>query len=135
MKSKYSILFILIAIVAVFLFWPSLLGAHYNGLISCPIFSTGGMEGCANIAHANILISHISDFKILLSCIFAVGALFFILKIFRGYAKGIIDSVDAKSSNKNSQYIKLVGLIADSFKADYLLASGLRKGILNTKVF
>lgn len=132
--KKINIIFIIFIVLTIFSFWPNLISAHYSGLISCPILS-GGMAGCADIAHASMLISHISDFKILLSCIFAVGALFFILKFFRGYARGIIDSIDAKSSNKNSQCIKLVGLIADSFKADYLLASGLRKGILNTKVF
>lgn len=134
MKSEYLILCILIAIIAVFSFWPGLLDAHYNGLVSCPIFSIG-MEGCANIAHANILISHISDFKILLSCILTVGVLFLVLKILRRYAGVIIYLVDIKYSNKNSQYVKLLSLIADNFKTESLLFSGFKRGILNTKVF
>lgn len=134
MKLRYLVLITLIAVFAVFSFWPFLLGAHYNGLVSCPIFSTG-MAGCADITHANILISHILDFKIMFSCIFAVGVLFFILKIFRGYEGGMINLVDTKYSNKNSQYIKLYNSISDDFKADYLLFGGFRRGILNTKVF
>src|SRR3989344_717622 len=79
MKLKILILIIFFVLLITLAFWPSIIGAHYNGIISCPVLS-GNMAGCANIAeHINLVISHISSLKGILSFILASELLVLII--------------------------------------------------------
>jgi len=132
--AKFNIIFIIFIVLMIFSFWPNLIGAHYSGAISCPILS-GSMAGCANIAeHINFVISSISDFKGILNfvLVFDIFALFvFIASLF---GDNFILLPKAKK-NYFSFLIKFLNLAANSAKSGNLLFLGLKRGILNTKVF
>ena len=93
------------------------------------------MAGCANIAeHINFVISSISDFKGILNfvLVFDIFALFvFIASLF---GDNFILLPKAKK-NYFSFLIKFLNLAANSAKSGNLLFLGLKRGILNTKVF
>jgi len=132
--AKFNIIFIIFIVLTIFSFWPNLIGAHYSGAISCPILS-GSMAGCANIAeHINFVISSISDFKGILNfvLVFDIFAIFvFIASLFGG---NFVLLPKAKKDN-SSFLIKFLNLAANSAKSGNLLFLGLKRGILNTKVF
>lgn len=135
MKLKILILIIFFAVFIILAFWPSLIGAHYAGIVSCPVLS-GNMAGCANlVGHINLIISHISSFKGILSFILASELLVLIIFAALMIFSSFILLVNLREYYRSLYSIKIFALAAAKSRLENLLFSGLKTGILNTKVF
>lgn len=131
---------VLVAVFGLFSFWPSLIGAHYDGSVSCPLISMGDSSSCQNMnGHMNNLITHISDFSsminaVLIGGIFSLLVIICAIKLFKKIRSARTDKFCVRKK-KISQFIKYRDRLNLSIKLVYLLFFGFRRGILNTKVF
>lgn len=138
MKFKYLLIVVFIAFFALFTFWPSLIAAHYDGSVSCPLISMSDSFGCQNMSnHLNNLIAHISDFSSMINAIL-VGGIFLLfvicaIKLFKKLCAAQTGNLCVK--NKINQFIQYRDKLSSSIRITYLLFSGFRRGILNTKSF
>lgn len=139
MKSYLFIIgiIVLVAVFGMFSFWPNIMEAHYGGSVSCPLISMGDSYGCQNMSkHLNDLAAHISDFFSMISAIL-MGGIFSLLafcavRLFKikDFARNIFLLI--KSEDKPIRFLNDLGFIVRSL---YVIFFGLRRGIINTKVF
>lgn len=140
MKSRLLIgVMLLVAVFGLFSFWPGLIGAHYDGAVSCPLLSMGDSFGCQNMTRRinNDLFTHISDFASMISAVFLGGFLslfvFYAVKLFSKIHRAKISGLYFE--NKVKRLIRWLGHLSLFMQVVFLIFTGLRKGIINTKVF
>lgn len=137
MKTNFIALIIVLAIMTLFSFWPSFLGAHYAGVVSCPIMM-GDMSGCQSMAgHMNNVLFHISDFSNMSASILNAGfwqamiAVLLALCLLTFFLKR-----DTSAENdKCDTLFKLTRFQSLLIRFENKIFQGLKTGILNTKVF
>ncbi len=137
MKTNLVALIIALAIITLFSFWPSFLGAHYTGVVSCPIMM-GDMSGCQSMAgHMNNVLFHISDFSNMSASILNAGfwqamvAVLLALFLTTFFLK-------RNTSVENENYdilIKFNRFQSPLIRLENNIFQGIKTGILNTKVF
>lgn len=137
MKTNFVALIIALTIITLFSFWPSFLGAHYAGVVSCPIMM-GDMSGCQSMAgHMNNILFHISDFSNMSASILNAGfwqaiiAVLLALCLFTFFLKR-----DTSVENeKRDTLFKLARFQSLLIRFKNKIFQGLKTGTLNTKVF
>lgn len=139
MKSSLLIIgiIVLVAIFGMFSFWPSIIEAHYGGSVSCPLISMDNSSGCQDMSnHLNDLTAHISNFLSMISAIFigSIFSLFVLCSVRISRIKYLIINLflRANDESKIDKSFNDLGFIATFL---YIVSSGLRRGIINTKVF
>lgn len=139
MKSYLLIIAIvvLMTVSGMFSLWPNIIEAHYGGFVACPLISMDDSFGCHNMnMRVNELFVHISDFFSMISAIL-IGGVFARILLFvakRSVLRNLIKNLylQSKIEFKIYKFFSDLSLIAEYL---YIISSGLRRGIINTKVF